>query len=136
MFGDPETGAFLTKFSWTKIVRHVPVRAGASPDDPTLTEYWARRRRKTALPINHTAQRLHQAQDGRCAICKVMLLPVEDRPQTPHEWEHWLATTRKTIDVMWDHGTPDTAEPRLIHVHCHTNRGTALQPAKPPSGLA
>jgi hypothetical protein len=65
-----------------------------------------------------------------------MLVPVEDRPQTPHEWEHWLATTRKTIDVIWDHGASDTAEPRLIHVHCHTSRGTALQPANQPSGLA
>ena len=34
VFGDRATGAYLTKFSWTKIVRHVPVHAGASPDDP------------------------------------------------------------------------------------------------------
>ena len=77
---------------------------------------------------------LYRAQDGRCAICKVMLVPVEDRPQTPREWEHWLATTRKTINVMWD--PSDTAETRLIHVRCHTSNGPELQHAKPPSGLA
>ena len=136
VFGDRRSGAFMHKFSWTNIVRHQMVTGAASPDDPALTEYWARRRRKSDLPVNRTARRLHRAQDGRCAICKVMLLPVEDRPQTPHEWEHWLATTRKTIDVIWDHGTPDTAEPRLIHVRCQTSSGTALQPAKQPSGLA
>jgi RNA-directed DNA polymerase len=136
VFGDRRSGAFMHRFSWTNIVRHQMVSGAASPDDPTLTEYWARRRRKSDLPINRTAQRLHRAQDGRCAICKAMLVPVEDRPQTPHEWEHWLATTRKTIDVIWDHSASDTAEPRLIHVHCLTSRGTALQPAYQPLGLA
>jgi RNA-directed DNA polymerase len=136
VFGDRRGGAFMHKFSWTNIVRHQAVEQGASPDDPALAEYWARRRRKSALPVNRTAQRLNRAQDGRCAICKVMLVPVEDRPQTPHEWEHWLATTRKTLDVIWDHGTSDTAEPRLIHVRCQTSSRPALQPAKQPSGLA
>ncbi|MER6504933.1 group II intron maturase-specific domain-containing protein [Streptomyces sp. NPDC001455] len=32
VFGDRDSGAYLTKFSWTKIVRHVPVLGGASPD--------------------------------------------------------------------------------------------------------
>jgi len=136
VFGDRRSGAFMHRFAWTNIVRHQMVSGAASPDDPALTEYWARRRSKSTLPVNRTAQRLYRAQDGRCAICKVMLVPVEDRPQTPHEWEHWLATTRKTLNVIWDHGTPDTAEPRLKHVHCHTSRDTALQPAKQPSGLA
>ncbi len=136
VFGDRRSGAFMHRFAWTNIVRHQMVSGAASPDDPALAEYWASRRRKSALPVNRTAQRLHRAQDGRCAICKVLLVPVEDRPQTPREWEHWLATTRKTINVIWDPGTPDTAEPRLIHVRCHTSRGPALQPAKQPPGLA
>ena len=88
------------------------------------------------LPINHTAMWLYRVQDGRCAICRNMLTAVEDRPRTPREWEHWLATTRKTIDVVWDHVTPDKAEPRLIHLRCRHGRGPALPPAQPPSGLA
>ena len=41
VFGDRETGAYLLKFAWTKIVRHVLVKGGASPDDPALAGYWA-----------------------------------------------------------------------------------------------
>jgi RNA-directed DNA polymerase len=129
VFGDRRSGALMHRFAWTNIVRHQMVSGAASPDDPALTEYWARRRHKSALPVNRTAQRLYRAQDGRCAICKVMLVPVEDRPQTPHQWEHWPATTRKTIDVIWDPGTSDTAEPRLTHVRCHTSSGPAPEPA-------
>jgi RNA-directed DNA polymerase len=136
VFGDRTSGAFMHKFAWTNIVRHQTVKQGASPDDPALVEYWARRRHKTPLPINHTAMWLYRVQDGRCAICKSTLTAVEDRPRTPREWEHWLAATRKTIDVVWDHGTPDKAEPRLIHLRCHHGRGPALLPTQPPSELA
>ena len=136
VFGDRHSGAFMHRFAWTSIVRHQMVIGAASPDDPALAEYWARRRRKTPLPVNRTAQRLHRAQDGCCAICKSELLPVEDQPQTPREWEQWLATTRKTIDVIWDQGTSDKPEPRLVHIHCHTSRGPALLPAHDPLGLA
>jgi RNA-directed DNA polymerase len=109
VFGDRASGAFIHKFSWTNIA---------------------------PLPINRTALRLHRAQDGRCAICESTLVAVEDRPQTPHQWETWLASSRKTIDVTWETGTSDTAEPRLIHRRCNTNSGPALLPTRQPSGLA
>jgi hypothetical protein len=125
----------MHKFSWTNIVRHQRVKHQASPDDPALAEYWAWRRGKTPLPIDRTAQRLHRAQGGRCAICKAAILPVEDRPQTPHEWEAWLATIRKTIDVTWNHGTSDHAGPRLLHLRCYPGNGPHLLPAQPPPGL-
>ena len=136
VFGDRRSGAFMHKFAWTNIVRHQTVKQGASPDDPELADYWARRRHKTPLPINHTALWLYRVQNGRCAICESTLTAVEDRPQTPREWEHWLASTRKTIDVVWDQGTPGNAEPRLIHLRCHHGSDPALLPAQPPSGLA
>jgi RNA-directed DNA polymerase len=135
VFGDRDSGAFMHRFAWTTIIRHQIVKHEASPDDPELADYWAWRRRKTPLPINHTALRLHKVQDGRCAICRATLLPVEDRPQTPREWEEWLATSRKTTDVVWDNGTSGAAEPRLIHRRCHGN-GPALLPAQTPTGLA
>ena len=47
VFGDAASGAYLVKFSWTGIVRHTLVKGGASPDDPTLTQYWAERRRRS-----------------------------------------------------------------------------------------
>jgi hypothetical protein len=61
-----------------------------------------------------------QGKDSRCAICTSTLLADQDRPDTPREWEHWLATTRKTIDVVWDTANPGTAASRLIHLHCTT----------------
>jgi RNA-directed DNA polymerase len=97
VFGDRKSGAYMHKFAWTNIVRHQMVKGGASPDDPALAEYWAERRRKTPLPINKTSRWLLKAQDGRCSICRNALLPDDHRPQTPREWELWLATTRKTI---------------------------------------
>jgi RNA-directed DNA polymerase len=45
VFGDKDTGRFLLKFRWFKIERHFVVRGTASPDDPTLGEYWWARRK-------------------------------------------------------------------------------------------
>jgi RNA-directed DNA polymerase len=122
VFGDRTSGSYLHRFAWTNIVRHQIVKHAASPDDPELADYWAWRRRKAPLPINHTALRLHRAQDGRCAICKATLLAASDRPQTPRDWEHWLATTRKTIDVVWNTARTDAAAPQLVHLNCNHHR--------------
>jgi RNA-directed DNA polymerase len=138
VFGDRSSGAYMHKFAWTNIVRHQVVMGAASPDDPALTDYWAHRRRKTPLPIDKTSRWLLKAQDGHCAICRDALLPDDDRPQTPHEWERWLATTRKTITkvVIREVSNPDEREPRLIHVRCRDDSGPALLPAYEPAGLA
>ena len=47
VFGDRQSGAYMHKFAWTRIVRHRMVKGTASPDDPALADYWAERRRKT-----------------------------------------------------------------------------------------
>jgi len=108
------------------------------PGRPALADYWAKRRRRTPLPIDKTSRWLLKAQEGHCPICRTALLPAEDRPQTPRQWEHWLATTRKTITkvVIRADGTPDDNEPRLIHAHCRSGSGPALLPAYEPEGLA
>ncbi len=83
-----------------RVDQHRPIQivdGAASPDDPALADYWAKRRRKAPLPIDKTSRWLIKAQDGRCPICQDALVPDDDRPQTPHEWETWLATTPKTI---------------------------------------
>jgi RNA-directed DNA polymerase len=122
VFGDRTSGSYLHRFAWTNIVRHQIVKHQASPDDPELADYWAWRRHKTPLPINRTAMRLYRAQNGRCAICKATLLAASDRPQTPRDWEHWLATTRKTIDVVWNTARTDAAAPELVHLNCNHHR--------------
>jgi len=138
VFGHRHSGAYMHKFAWTRIVRHQIVKHGASPDDPTLAEYWARRRRKASLPINTTLLWLHEAQDGRCAICQDTLFAADDRPQTPREWEQWLATNRTAIVTIAPRkaGTTDDAEPRLIHARCRNGIGPALLPAYEPERLA
>ena len=132
VFGDRHSGAYMHKFAWTKIVRHMVVKTGASPDDPALADYWALRRRRTALPINNTTLRLFQAQDGRCSICNGLLFAADQQPQTPSDWEQWLTSTRTTITIVKP-VTPDTADHRLIHAACN---GPALLPAYEPTGLA
>ena len=137
VFGNRQRGAYLHKFAWTTIIRHQIVPGRASLDDPSLTEYWTRRRRRTTLPINNTTLRLLRAQDGRCPICKGTLDAVEDRPQLPQQWEHWLATNRTAIvKTAARTGASDGADLRLIHANCRHGNSPALLPAYPPLGLA
>ena len=136
VFGDRTSGAYMHKFSWTRILRHWTVRHGASPDDPTLAGYWAWRWRKAPLPINKTTQELTNSQDGRCAICGGTVLPVENQPQTPREWERWLATRTAIITTAKRPGSSEAAVPRLIHAECQRALAPELQDRYQPSGLA
>lgn len=40
IFGDRDSGTYLRRLDWTKIVRHRMVMGTSSPDDPALTDYW------------------------------------------------------------------------------------------------
>jgi RNA-directed DNA polymerase len=125
VFGDRSSGAYLQKFTWTRIYRHQMVKSRASPDDPALAEYWAERRRKAPpLPIDTTSLRLFETQHGRCSLCGSMLLPADDPPQSPREWEQWLGANRKAIikTARREDGTSDEPKPRLIHAHCHMEK--------------
>ncbi len=135
VFGDRHSGAYMHRFAWTTVVRHQTVWQRASPDDPELAEYWARRRSRSILPINNTNLWLLKAQDGCCSICKTPLFA--DQPQTPSDWETWLAATRTTIMIVKPvTDTPDEADHRLIHARCANRSGPALLPAYQPTGLA
>jgi RNA-directed DNA polymerase len=130
-------GAYLHKFAWTSIVRHQMVTGTASPDDPTLTEYWAnRRRRTTRLPLDRTSLRLLIEQRSCCILCGQLLLHADHPPQTPSQWEQWMASTRKAITknaiTLRDTGTPNDAQLRLVRAHCHRRHaGTWQQPSTP-----
>jgi RNA-directed DNA polymerase len=133
VFGDTASGAYLVKFSWTGIVRHILVKGGASPDDPALAEYWAERRRRIKPPLEDYMLRLLAKQTGRCPLCGDELLSAE-QPQSPAEWERWwLQIIRKAIvaDYLVLHGrsgSSDGGHTRLIHAACrrghHTRRVT------------
>lgn len=124
VFGDRESGAYLLKFSWTSIVRHQMVPGTASPDDPALADYWARRRQRSAPPMDGASLRLLKTQHGRCPLCGGLLLLADREPQSPSEWERWLTVTRRAvrkhaIAAERGPGKPgDVAAVRLVHAHC------------------
>ena len=108
VFGDPdhpigENGDIirhLVKFSWTNIVRHTLVTGWASPDDPGLQEYWAKRRRKIKPALDNYNTGLLAKQNGRCPLCQDHLLTPDQPPQSPHDWERWwLGTVRRAISA-------------------------------------
>jgi RNA-directed DNA polymerase len=146
VFGSRETGFYLRKFAWTKIVRHTMVAGRASPDDPALTGYWEQRRRRTRLPVDAATWHLLRRQRGRCPLCRGLLLHAGHPPQSPEDWQQWHTATRKAIrkhaiTSVTDLGTPDErAAHHLIHASCRrrlgSGNGPALLPGSEPSGLA
>ena len=124
VFGDPGSDAYLVKFSWTDIVRHVMVQGAASPDDPALADYWAERRRKVKPPLDNYTLRLLARQDARCPLCGDHLLTADQPPQSPNDWERWWQqVTRQAIaaDYLVHHGRsgpPHNDQTRLVHASC------------------
>ncbi|HEV2377661.1 MAG TPA: hypothetical protein VGS19_36555 [Streptosporangiaceae bacterium] len=74
VFGDRRSSAYLLKFSWAPVIRHVMVKGAASPDDPALGQYWADRRRRTKPSLDEYTLRLLARQAGRCPLCREHLL--------------------------------------------------------------
>ena len=144
VFGDRDSGAYLPKFAWTKIVRHAMVAGAASPDDPALASYWEQRRRKQPPPLSASVRYLLGIQQGRCAGCGGLLLHADQHPQSPHQWEQWVRVTLIAIRKQHIAATTQavTDKPRLIHSFCRrraspvTDEGPAALPAASPAGLA
>jgi RNA-directed DNA polymerase len=138
VLGSRETGFYLRKFAWTKIVRHRMVAGRASPDDPALTGYWQQRRRRDRLPVDPATWHLLRRQRGRCPLCRGLLLHADRQPQSPEEWQQWHTVTRKAIrkhaiDSVTDLGTPDgRVAYHLIHAHCRRRIGSDTSPALLP----
>jgi len=143
VFGDRGSGAYLDRFAWTEIVRHQTVQSTASPDDPALADYWAKRRRRIKPPLDGYTLHLLTRQDSQCPFCGDPLLSAEQPPQSPQEWERWwLQVTRRAIaqDYLVHYGnpgTPDGTRTRLVHATCrrrlHARQGRkpARQPCTP-----
>lgn len=143
VFGDAATGAYLPPLVWTPIVRHIKVNSGASPDDPALTDYWAKRRGRDQPPLDRSTLRLLKRQRGRCTLCGDLLLHADREPHSPEEWQQWHRTTRKAItrQLILASGQDKPDDTRLVHTYCQ--RRTAgeaadrnLHTPEPPPGLA
>jgi RNA-directed DNA polymerase len=126
VFGDRASSAYLVKFAWTGIVRHVLVKGAASKDDPSLVEYWdKRRRRKEPPPMDKTSLALAFRQKGLCPLCRQALIAgAEYEPDSPREWIEWFAASKKILnkhhfEYRREGGTDATTNLRLVHADCH-----------------
>jgi RNA-directed DNA polymerase len=141
VFGDRDTGAYLLKFSWSRIVRHTMVKGWASPDDPALADYWDWRRGRKQPVLDRARWRALLAQRGRCPLCGGLLLHADCEPRTPDDWEQWAAVTRLAIrkqSITAQTATSTPHEPptfRLIHTGCQRRltRDSGNPPARRPA---
>ncbi len=121
MLGSKTDGAYLLKHSWTHIVRHQIVKAGASTDDPALTDYWVQKRRKDELPVRSLKVKLLRMQQGRCPLCSGLLVDV-DYPQSTTEWESWIYSPSQTLRIVTanvgDRAATDNKRGELVHTRC------------------
>ena len=136
VFGDRDSGAYLLKHSWTRIVRHQMVPGRSSPDDPTwpstgLSGGDAARPRWTASPWACFGPNEDAAQSA-----VKLLLFADQEPQTLPEWEQWLTVTRKAvrkqaITAEQAPGPPDDpVAVRLVHAECRPQAThTAVRPS-------
>lgn len=108
VFGDIETGQYLTRLGFLGIKRHPMVRQGASPDDPALRAYWADR--MTKIPGSRVSRRrtiLIQSQRGRCSVCNDSLFNGEEVE------EHHTILRKDNPEREW------LKNIRLLHLFCH-----------------
>lgn len=136
LFGDRDSGAYLTKTAWTRIVRHQMVDGFASPDDPDRATYWAARRRRSLPPIDRWGRSQLLRQRGLCPLCGQLLLHADHEPQSPTEWEQWILVVRTAIRrqaVTVEHAAPtdDSGASRLVHTHCARRAARRNRPDAP-----
>ena len=106
VFGDKQTGAYLFKFSWFPIERHMLVKGASSPDDSRLRSYWEKRQAARAKDLTFSKQKLAKRQKGRCPECGESLFNDEE------VHVHHLLTRCK--------GGKDTySNLALVHLLCH-----------------
>jgi RNA-directed DNA polymerase len=124
VFGDRDSGAYLTKTAWTHIVRHQMVDGFASVDDPDRSAYWAARKRRRKPPIDRWGLIQLERQHGRCPLCTELLLFADEEPQSPEAGEQWIKVVRSAIrrqaitadqQPAWPNGPLAS---RLVHAHC------------------
>jgi RNA-directed DNA polymerase len=120
VFGDKRSGAYLLKFSWFKIVRHIMVRGTASADDPRLRDYWWTRRKVNIRHLSDRDVRLAESQDWACPVCGMHLMNNE-------ELHRHHKQPRK------QGGTDALGNLELVHLYCHQQRHARAQRGRRPT---
>ena len=93
----------------TKIVRHVKVKGNASPDDPSLKEYWTSRAKKHGKLLwekNSRNYRIAVNQSWKCPVCGEPLFNGE------------AIETHHIVSVK-DGGTDEVCNLKHLHKSCH-----------------
>jgi RNA-directed DNA polymerase len=109
VFGDKATNAHLLMFAWTPIVRHVPVRGCASPDDPTLQDYWSERQSAEIKMLPPHQRTLAIRQNGTCPTCGTALMNGEELHRHHDVWRS-------------QGGSDDEENLSLLHLVCHQQK--------------
>jgi RNA-directed DNA polymerase len=109
VFGEKKTGAYLRKFSWHAIQRHVLVQGNASPDDPALKQYWEKRQQAKGRDLLPSDQKIARWQEGKCPVCKETLFNGEELHR-----DHILS--RK------EGGKDEYRNLQLVHFYCHQQK--------------
>jgi RNA-directed DNA polymerase len=123
VFGDKRVGGYLLKFSWFKIVRHELVRGTASPDDPSLRDYWWSRRKITMRSLSPRDVKLAAAQDWRCPVCGRDLLIEGEELHRHHKNPRSMG------------GSDAHSNRELGHLYCHQQRHAMLRRKRQQAAL-
>ena len=78
VFGNKQTGHHLLKYAWFPIERHILVKGTASPDDPSLKDYWQKRNAMKVKDLPPSRQKIAKKQQGICPVCKNTLFNDEE----------------------------------------------------------
>lgn len=106
VFGDKKTGNYLLKFSWFNIERHILVQKTASPDDPSLKEYWEKRNKDKSKELIPSRQKVAKKQGYVCPVCRDTLFNDEE--------------IHLHHDIQKSKGGKDTySNYKLLHLFCH-----------------
>jgi RNA-directed DNA polymerase len=104
-----EKDLILYPIAYTPIERHVKVKGDASPDDPSLKEYWEKRHQKYGKSYwerNSRNYKIAQNQKWKCPICGEPLFNGEE------------IETHHIVPVV-EGGLDDQENLRHLHKTCH-----------------
>jgi RNA-directed DNA polymerase len=106
VFGDKQTGAYVHKYRWFPIERHILVKGTASPDDPKLRDYWRQRNATKVEDLTPSKQKVSLRQKGYCPVCGESLFNEEE-----------LHLHHKKPRAQG--GKSNYGNLQLVHLYCH-----------------
>jgi len=121
VFGDKHTGKFLVRLTSYNIVKHALVKGTASPDDPSLRDYWWARQKLNCHKWSPGDWRMVERQDYDCPICRQPLVNGEDLHR-----HHWRQKCEGGTDALENRA--------IVHLYCHQQIHAKLRKAKRSAG--